>query len=69
MMIRNNIENILKEKGFYKIKPTEDILKKSDTTPERWYLLRKNKANINVKELFAFAEWLEVDPKNLVEID
>lgn len=65
MYTKNNINNLLLERGFKQVVPTDDVLERLEMTIKRFNKIISGKTEITLTEAHAFAEWLGVTLEEL----
>jgi transcriptional regulator with XRE-family HTH domain len=65
MHTKNNINNLLLERGFKQVVPTDDTLEKLGMTIKRFNKIIGGKTELTLTEANSFAEWLGVTIEEL----
>lgn len=64
---KNNIKQILNDRGFEAVTPTEKILTGLNITIHRFNKIIDNKVVLTANELFYFSKWLKVPVSSILQ--
>ncbi len=64
--MKNKVKEVLKQKGFGQVHPTEEKLRWLCGTPHRFNKILNNRTEMTASELVRFAEWLGVEVNELL---